>query len=202
MRLKLVLQLASHAILLKSECELIFENSYIEETIQLEYTDAKESLLQAARKASVAARGFRILCNKWAVIVRRLLDEMPKRTIFMQKGIDNGSQPYFEHTNISLVDFAKILRLDSTSVITDEESMEAKAICDSAIDANGWMLLKETGDVYSSNEPQTAFNTQNFLLPQHAHLSRESPEAPAELAQRKEKCREEEGDAAAGAGTS
>lgn len=32
-------------------------------TIQLEYTDAKESLFQAARKAPVAARGFRIQCN-------------------------------------------------------------------------------------------------------------------------------------------
>ncbi|KAI3945863.1 hypothetical protein MKW98_023137 [Papaver atlanticum] len=32
-------------------------------TIQLEYTDAKESLLQAARKAPVLALGFRVQCN-------------------------------------------------------------------------------------------------------------------------------------------
>ncbi|GKC63671.1 probable 26S proteasome non-ATPase regulatory subunit 3 [Tanacetum coccineum] len=51
-------------------------------TIQLEYTDAKESLLQAARKAL----GFRVECNKWAVIVRLLLGEIPERTVFMQKG--------------------------------------------------------------------------------------------------------------------
>ncbi|GJR74528.1 probable 26S proteasome non-ATPase regulatory subunit 3 [Tanacetum coccineum] len=55
-------------------------------TIQLEYTDAKESLLQAARKARVAALGFRVECNKWAVIVRLLLGEIPERTVFMQKG--------------------------------------------------------------------------------------------------------------------
>ncbi|KAF9614431.1 hypothetical protein IFM89_018576 [Coptis chinensis] len=49
-------------------------------TIQLEYTDAKESLLQAARKASASALGFRVQCNKWAVIVRLLLGEIPERT--------------------------------------------------------------------------------------------------------------------------
>ncbi|KAL5664098.1 hypothetical protein ACJX0J_024206, partial [Zea mays] len=42
-------------------------------TIQLEYTDAKESLLQAARKAPTTAHGFRIQCNKWVIIVRLLL---------------------------------------------------------------------------------------------------------------------------------
>lgn len=70
-------------------------------TIQLEYTDAKESLLQAARKAPVAARGFRIQCNKWAVIVRLLLGEIPERTIFMQRGAEKALRPYFELTNVS-----------------------------------------------------------------------------------------------------
>lgn len=70
-------------------------------TIQLEYTDAKESLLQAARKAPVAARGFRIQCNKWAIIVRLLLGEIPERTVFMQKGMEKALRPYFELTNVS-----------------------------------------------------------------------------------------------------
>ncbi|PNX54924.1 putative 26S proteasome non-ATPase regulatory subunit 3-like protein, partial [Trifolium pratense] len=57
-------------------------------TIQLEYTDAKESLImQAARKAPVAAQGFRIQCNKWAIIVCLLLGEIPERTICVQKGM-------------------------------------------------------------------------------------------------------------------
>ncbi|XP_076934693.1 putative 26S proteasome non-ATPase regulatory subunit 3 [Bidens hawaiensis] len=68
-------------------------------TIQLEYTDAKESLLQAARKAPVAALGFRVQCNKWAVIVRLLLGEIPERTVFMQKGMEKTLRPYFELTN-------------------------------------------------------------------------------------------------------
>ncbi|CBI37854.3 unnamed protein product, partial [Vitis vinifera] len=68
-------------------------------TIQLEYTDAKESLLQAARKAPVSALGFRVQCNKWAVIVRLLLGEIPERTVFMQKGMEKALRPYFELTN-------------------------------------------------------------------------------------------------------
>ncbi|URE27773.1 26S proteasome non-ATPase regulatory subunit [Musa troglodytarum] len=193
-------------------------------TIQLEYTDAKESLLQAARKAPVAARGFRIQCNKWAVIVRLLLGEIPERTVFMQKGMKKALTPYFELTNavqigdlelfrtvadkysgtfssdrtrnlivrlrhnvirtglrnisisysrISLADVARKLRLDSENPVADAESIVAKAIRDGAIDAtiehaNGWMVSKETGDVYSTNEPQIAFNSRiAFCLNMH-----------------------------------
>lgn len=193
-------------------------------TIQLEYTDAKDSLLQAARKAPVAARGFRIQCNKWAIIVRLLLGEIPERTIFMQKGMEKALQPYFELTNavrigdlelfrtvadkfastfstdgthnlivrlrhnvirtglrnisisysrISLADVAKKLRLDSPNPVADAESIVSKAIRDGAIDAtldhaNGCMLSKETGDIYSTNEPQAAFDSRiAFCLNMH-----------------------------------
>ncbi|KAJ8764984.1 hypothetical protein K2173_010452 [Erythroxylum novogranatense] len=193
-------------------------------TIQLEYTDAKESLLQAARKAPVAALGFRVQCNKWAIIVRLLLGEIPERTVFMQKGMVNALRPYFELTNavrigdlelfksvaekfsstfsqdrthnlivrlrhnvirtglrnisisysrVSLVDVAKKLRLDSANPVADAESIVAKAIRDGAIDAtldhaNGWMVSKETGDIYSTNEPQIAFNSRiAFCLNMH-----------------------------------
>lgn len=193
-------------------------------TIQLEYTDAKESLLQAARKAPVAARSFRIQCNKWAIIVRLLLGEIPERTVFMQKGMKKALTPYFELTNavrigdlelfrtvaekfsstfssdrtnnlivrlrhnvirtglrnisisysrISLSDVAKKLRLDSDNPVADAESIVAKAIRDGAIDAtidhsNGWMLSKETGDIYCTNEPQIAFHSRiAFCLNMH-----------------------------------
>ncbi|XP_019165330.1 PREDICTED: probable 26S proteasome non-ATPase regulatory subunit 3 [Ipomoea nil] len=193
-------------------------------TIQLEYTDAKESLLQAARKAPVAALGFRVQCNKWAVIVRLLLGEIPERTLFMQKGMEKALRPYFELTNavrigdlelfktvaekfsstfskdgtnnlivrlrhnvirtglrnisisysrISLADVAKKLRLDSKNPVADAESIVAKAIRDGAIDAildhgNGCMVSKETGDIYSTNEPQIAFNSRiAFCLNMH-----------------------------------
>ncbi|KAF3796497.1 putative 26S proteasome non-ATPase regulatory subunit 3 [Nymphaea thermarum] len=193
-------------------------------TIQLEYTDAKESLLQAARKAPVGARGFRIQCSKWAVIVRLLLGEIPERTVFMQSGMKKALRPYFELTNavrigdlelfrnvaekyvqqfstdrtnnlivrlrhnvirtglrnisisysrISLADVAAKLRLDSATPVADAECIVAKAIRDGAIDAtidhgNGYMLSKETGDVYSTNEPQLAFHTRiAFCLNMH-----------------------------------
>lgn len=193
-------------------------------TIQLEYTDAKEALLQASRKAPVAALGFRIQCNKWAIIVRLLLGEIPERTVFMQKGMEKALRPYFELTNavrvgdlelfrsvaekfsstfsvdrthnlivrlrhnvirtglrntsisysrISLADVAKKLGLDSPNPMADAESIVSKAIRDGAIDgildhANGCMLSKETGDIYSTNEPQMAFNSRiAFCLNMH-----------------------------------
>ncbi|KAK4803948.1 hypothetical protein SAY86_003765 [Trapa natans] len=204
-------------------CRYLFYLGMIR-TIQLEYTDAKESLLQAARKAPVAARGFRIQCNKWAIIVRLLLGEIPERTVFMQKGMEKALSPYFELTNavrigdlelfksvadkfavafntdrthnlivrlrhnvirtglrnisisysrISLVDVAKKLRLDSPNPVADAESIVAKAIRDGAIDATidhakGFMVSKETGDIYSTNEPQVAFNSRiAFCLNMH-----------------------------------
>ncbi|XP_047054353.1 26S proteasome non-ATPase regulatory subunit 3 homolog A-like [Lolium rigidum] len=55
-------------------------------TIRLEYTDVKGSLLQAARKAPTAARGFRIQCNKWVCTSKmNLTDEIGFQQI--KKGI-------------------------------------------------------------------------------------------------------------------
>eukprot|EP00246_Nothoceros_aenigmaticus_P010561 TRINITY_DN27189_c0_g1_i1.p1 TRINITY_DN27189_c0_g1~~TRINITY_DN27189_c0_g1_i1.p1 ORF type:complete len:482 (-),score=105.50 TRINITY_DN27189_c0_g1_i1:255-1637(-) len=193
-------------------------------TIQLEYTDAKECLLQAARKAPSSARGFLIQCNKWAAIVRLLLGEIPERTTFMQPGMMKALRPYFELTNavrigdlelfrsiadkytsvffkdkthnlivrlrhnvirtglrnisisysrISLVDVAAKLHLDTTMTVADAESIVAKAIRDGGIDAvvdhgNGWMQSRETGDIYSTQEPQLAFHSRiAFCLNTH-----------------------------------
>ncbi|KAE8709885.1 putative 26S proteasome non-ATPase regulatory subunit 3 [Hibiscus syriacus] len=193
-------------------------------TIRLEYTDAKESLLQAARKSPVVARGFRIQCNKWAILVSLLLGEIPERKIFVQKGMDKALRPYLELTNavricdlelfqsvavkftstfstdktqnlivrlrhnvirtglrnisisyscISLADVAEKLRLNSETPVADAERIVAKAIRDGAIDAtldhaNGWMVSREIDDIYSTNEPQTAFHSRiAFCLNMH-----------------------------------
>jgi 26S proteasome regulatory subunit N3 len=66
-------------------------------TIQAEYTDAKESILQAARKALVAAQGFRIQCNKLTIIVCLLLSEIPE--CVTQYGMEKALRPYFELTS-------------------------------------------------------------------------------------------------------
>ncbi|XP_009628274.1 putative 26S proteasome non-ATPase regulatory subunit 3 isoform X2 [Nicotiana tabacum] len=193
-------------------------------TIQLEYTDAKDSLVQAVQKSPVTAVGFQIQCNKWAIIVQLLLGEIPERTVFTQKRMEKALRPYFELTNairigdlelfrtadekfssifnqdrtsnlivrlrhnviraglrnisasysrISLADIAKKLNLDSENPVDDAENIVAKAIRDGAIDAtldhaNGWLVSKATGDVYSTNEPQIAFNSRiAFCLNMH-----------------------------------
>ncbi|KAJ6832183.1 putative 26S proteasome non-ATPase regulatory subunit 3 [Iris pallida] len=77
------------------------------------------------------------------------------------------------YSRISLSDIARKLRLDSQDPVADVESIVAKAIRDGAIDAtinhtNGWMLSKETGNIYSTNEHQSAFNTRiAFCLNMH-----------------------------------
>ncbi|XP_049415663.1 probable 26S proteasome non-ATPase regulatory subunit 3 [Solanum stenotomum] len=204
-------------------CRYLFYQGKIK-TIQLEYTDAKDCLLQAAQKGPTVAVGFKIQCNKWAVIVHLLLGEIPERTIFTQKRMEKALRPYFELTNafrvgdlelfrtvaekfsstfsqdrtsnlinrvrhnvirtgiknisvsytrISLADIAKKLNLDFENTVGDAENIVAKAIRDGAIDAtldhaNGWLVSKATGDVYSTNEPQIAFDSRiNFCLNMH-----------------------------------
>lgn len=49
----------------------------------------------------LAAPGFRIQCNKWAILVRLLLGEIPERPVFIQKGMEKALRPYFELTNVS-----------------------------------------------------------------------------------------------------
>jgi hypothetical protein len=70
----------------------------------------------------MAARGFRIQCNKWAIIVRLLLGEIPERTVFMQKGMKEALIPYFELTNVSFSLLLDSLLLDITSYVTILES--------------------------------------------------------------------------------
>lgn len=88
----------------------------------------------------------------------------------IRTGLRNISISY---SRISLADVAKKLRLDSPNPVADAESIVSKAIRDSAIDAtldhaNGWMVSKETGDIYSTNEPQIAFNSRiAFCLNMH-----------------------------------
>ena len=72
------------------------------------------------------------------------------------------------YSRIALTDVAK-LRLDSANPVADAESIVSKAIQDGAIHAtidhaNGWMVSsKETGDIYSTNEPQICILTRGLL---------------------------------------
>ncbi|GKV20895.1 hypothetical protein SLEP1_g30942 [Rubroshorea leprosula] len=94
----------------------------------------------------------------------------------IRNGLRNISISY---SRISLPDVAKKPRLYSANPVADAEGIIAKAIRDGAIDAildhaNGWMLSKETGDIYFTNEPQIAFNTRiafclKCIMRQYAH---------------------------------
>ncbi|GKC59118.1 probable 26S proteasome non-ATPase regulatory subunit 3 [Tanacetum coccineum] len=153
-------------------------------TIQLEYTDAKESLLQAARKAPIAALDFRAVRIGDLELFKTTAEKFSStfstdrtnnlivrlRHNVIRTGLRNISISY---SRISLADVATKLRLDSPNPVADAESIVSKAIRDGAIDAtidhaNGLMLSKETGDIYSTNEPQMAFNSRiAFCLNMH-----------------------------------
>eukprot|EP01025_Chloroclados_australasicus_P038760 TRINITY_DN40049_c0_g1_i1.p1 TRINITY_DN40049_c0_g1~~TRINITY_DN40049_c0_g1_i1.p1 ORF type:complete len:538 (-),score=47.83 TRINITY_DN40049_c0_g1_i1:102-1598(-) len=66
--------------------------------VQLEYTEAKESLQQSLRKAPSSALAFRVIVSKWLIIIRLLLGEIPERVGFTQPGMEVALKPYFELT--------------------------------------------------------------------------------------------------------
>ncbi|MEW5307935.1 MAG: hypothetical protein WDW36_010303 [Sanguina aurantia] len=65
-------------------------------TVQLEYTDAKECLQQASRKAPAIAHAFRITVAQWLVMVRLLLGEIPLRSEFTAPGTAAALAPFYE----------------------------------------------------------------------------------------------------------
>ncbi|XP_073022663.1 probable 26S proteasome non-ATPase regulatory subunit 3 [Primulina eburnea] len=94
---------------------------------------------------------------------------------FARTGLRNIRMSY---SKISTADVAKKLRLESPNPVAHVESIVSKAIRDGAIDAtvdhgNGLMVSKETGDIYSTNEPQIAFNSRiAFCLNMHSEAVR------------------------------
>lgn len=77
--------------------------------IQLEYNDSFARLMQALRKApeTKAALGFRVACQKLAIVVELLIGEIPDRNIFSQVEYLSFLQPYYKlvqsvlHGNLS-----------------------------------------------------------------------------------------------------
>lgn len=159
-------------------------------------------VLQAVRVGDLEL--FKSVADKFASTfsadrTRNLIVRLRHNVI--RTGLRNISISY---SRISLADIAKKLRLDSENPIADAESIVAKAIRDGAIDAtidhaNGWMVSKETGDVYSTNEPQIAFNSRiAFCLnmhneavkamrfPPNSHKEKESAEKRRERLQQEE----------------
>jgi len=91
--------------------------------IQLEYTDAKDCLQQAARKVPNSAYGFRVMVNKWLVLVSLLLGEIPPMSDFFQRGMKMQLHPYFQVTKAvrsgDLNTFKAVARQYAKSFIED-----------------------------------------------------------------------------------
>jgi len=83
-------------------------------SVQLNYTEAYNCLLQAIRKAPrFSARGFRATVLKLSCIVQLLTGEIPERSIFRQKEVRGALKPYLELTktvrNGNLSDFRSVV---------------------------------------------------------------------------------------------
>ncbi|KAJ6708690.1 26S PROTEASOME NON-ATPASE REGULATORY SUBUNIT 3/COP9 SIGNALOSOME COMPLEX SUBUNIT 3 [Salix koriyanagi] len=91
--------------------------------------------------------------------VHEILDELAE---IRRTGLCNISISY---SRISLAEVADRLKLHSRNLLPDFENIVAKAIHDGAINAkidhaNGWLISKETRDIYATAEPQAAFSSR------------------------------------------
>jgi 26S proteasome regulatory subunit N3 len=76
-------------------CRLLYYHGRIQ-AVLLEYSDAKEALVQASRKAPQSARGFRLQVAKWLVVVRLLLGEVPNRSELAPADLRSMMAPYYD----------------------------------------------------------------------------------------------------------
>ena len=67
--------------------------------VQLEYSEAKECLSQAERKAPPQAIAFRLALTKWLTVTRLLLGEIPERRTLRDPQLAPNLAPYFQLTN-------------------------------------------------------------------------------------------------------
>lgn len=66
--------------------------------VQMEYADSFARLMQAIRKApeTKASLGFRVTCQKLAIVVELLMGEIPDRNIFSQTEFTKFLHPYYK----------------------------------------------------------------------------------------------------------
>lgn len=82
--------------------------------VQLDYTSAYDSLVQAIRKAPTqTAKGFRLAVTKFGVTVKLLTGDIPDRATFRQPDLAAHLEPYFEVTQAvragNLAEFKRVL---------------------------------------------------------------------------------------------
>ncbi len=67
-----------------------------------EYGEALDMLNQAIRKSPDSAKGFKIQCQKTAVVVELLTGEIPNREIFSDVFIFANAYPYYQLVQVVL----------------------------------------------------------------------------------------------------
>ena len=76
-------------------CRLLYYHGRIQ-AVLLEYSEAKEALVQASRKAPQSATAFRLQVAKWLVVVRLLLGEVPTMAELAPADLRSMMMPYYE----------------------------------------------------------------------------------------------------------
>jgi 26S proteasome regulatory subunit N3 len=95
------------------------------QAVQLEYSDAYQRLMLAARKAPQGyAGGFSRMVHKLAVIVQLLMGEIPERSLFNQPELRTALAPYLALAQAvrtgDLVQFAAVLETHRATFRADE----------------------------------------------------------------------------------
>ncbi|KAJ6731107.1 26S PROTEASOME NON-ATPASE REGULATORY SUBUNIT 3-RELATED [Salix viminalis] len=109
-----------------------------------------------------------LFCNVTEMFSGTFISDRTKNVIVrlqhsvIRTGLCNISISY---SRISLAEVADRLKLHSRNLLPDVENIVAKAIHDGAINAkidhaNGWLISKETRDIYATAEPQAAFSSR------------------------------------------
>jgi 26S proteasome regulatory subunit N3 len=70
--------------------------------VRREYTDALSRLNQAIRKSPDNAKGFKIQCQKIAIVVELLQGDIPNREIFADNLYFSNAYPYYKLIQVVL----------------------------------------------------------------------------------------------------
>ena len=82
-------------------CKYLFYTGKIK-AVRREYGEALDMLNQAIRKSPDVAKGFKIQCQKAAVVVELLTGEIPNREIFSDVLIFTNAYPYYKLIQVVL----------------------------------------------------------------------------------------------------
>lgn len=103
-------------------CKYLFYTGKIK-AIRREYGEALDMLNQAIRKSPDVAKGFKIQCQKAAIVVELLTGEIPNREIFSDVLIFTNAYPYYQLIQVvlegELTNFNKVVEKHKNVYLKD-----------------------------------------------------------------------------------